>query len=133
MARSGWPSADPVRLQQVITNLLSNAERYSPADQPVHVTAYREGEAVHIAVRDFGPGVAPELAEAVFDPFRRIGNSPKRGAGLGLHIARRLLESMRGKIWLDTASSPGALFRLTVPAVRGEPAAVGDVAGQVLT
>jgi signal transduction histidine kinase len=49
-----------------------------------------------------------------------------------LHIARRLIESMGGKIWLDISSSPGALFRLTVPAVRGDAtAAVGDVTGQV--
>jgi two-component system sensor histidine kinase KdpD len=124
----GMARCDPVRLQQVIANLLSNAQKYSPGDQPVHLSACRKGDVVHIAVRDFGPGVAPELAEAVFDPFRRLGNSPTRGAGLGLHIARRLIEAMHGKIWLDTGTAPGALFCLTVPAVSAdEPASVAEV------
>ncbi|MDQ1630343.1 MAG: two-component system, OmpR family, phosphate regulon sensor histidine kinase PhoR [Frankiaceae bacterium] len=113
----GLVRCDPVRLRQVLTNLLTNADKYSPPERPVHVCARRESAMVHIAVRDFGAGIAPEFRTAIFEPFRRLGAGTQRGAGLGLHIARRLVEAMGGEIWLDPDTEPGAMFRLTVPAV----------------
>jgi signal transduction histidine kinase len=110
---------DPARLQQVIANLLSNADKYSPKSAPIHVSARRSQDVVEITVRDFGPGVPPEQAEAVFEPFRRLGNQPSEGTpgtGLGLYISRRLIESMNGRIWLDGNAGPGASFHATVPA-----------------
>jgi signal transduction histidine kinase len=111
----GLVRCDPVRLRQVLTNLLTNADKYSPPGRPVHISARRDSGMVHVAVRDFGAGISPEFHTAIFEPFRRLGAGSQRGAGLGLHIARRLIEAMGGEIWLDPDNEPGALFRLTVP------------------
>jgi signal transduction histidine kinase len=111
----GLVRCDPVRLRQVLTNLLTNADKYSPPERPVHISASRESGVVHITVRDFGAGIPPEFRTAVFDPFRRLGAGSQRGAGLGLHIARRLVEAMGGEIWLDPDNEPGAMFHFTVP------------------
>ena len=105
---------DPGRLRQVAGNLLRNADLYAVEGTPVHVSARRHGENVEFVVRDFGPGIPPELAETVFEPFRRLERGPTPGTGLGLHIARRLVEAMGGRIWLAD-EGPGASFHVTLP------------------
>jgi signal transduction histidine kinase len=110
----GAAVCDPGRLRQVIANLVRNADLYATEGSPVHVSARRQADTVEIVVRDFGPGIPPELAETVFEPFRRLERGPTPGTGLGLHISRRLIESMNGRIWL-TDGAPGASFHVTVP------------------
>ncbi len=110
----GSATCDPVRLRQVLTNLLQNAEMYAVAGQPVQVSAHRGPDAIEIVVRDFGPGIPAHLAEAVFEPFRRLERGPTPGTGLGLHIARRLVEAMHGRLW-HTDAEPGSRFHVTVP------------------
>jgi signal transduction histidine kinase len=105
----------------VIANLLHNADLYSTVGSPVHVSARRLPETVEIVVRDFGPGIPPELADTVFEPFHRVERGPTPGTGLGLHIARRLIEGMNGHIWL-TDADPGASFHIALPAHRAEAA-----------
>jgi PAS domain S-box-containing protein len=112
---------DPSRLQQVVGNLLSNAEKYSPAGLPVHVTVRIGAHEVEMAVRDEGDGVPIDQREVVFEPFRRLGDaltSTTRGTGLGLHIARQLIEAMSGRIWVDGAAGEGAVFHITAPLAR---------------
>jgi len=114
---------DPARLQQVMANLLSNADKYSPPEYPVHVRVRRVGETVELTVRDYGPGIPEESREAVFEPFHRLGDHMTRGiqgTGLGLHIARRLVEAMDGQVWVDDAPDGGAVFHVTLPAVATE-------------
>jgi len=110
----GTALCDPMRLRQVMASLLRNAALYATTGEPVHVSAHRHDGTVEIQVRDFGPGIPADQAEAVFEPFRRLGRGSAPGAGLGLHIARRLVEGMNGKIW-ETDAGPGARFHVTVP------------------
>ena len=111
---------DPDRLQQVVANLLSNADKYSPAGEPIDVAVeLTSGQVVEITVTDRGTGVPVESRAAVFEPFQRLGHHltrRTRGTGLGLHIAQRLVEAMHGRIWVDGAAGSGATFHVTVPA-----------------
>ena len=116
---------DPSRLQQVVGNLLSNAEKYSPPGLPVHVLVRVGAEEVELSVRDEGEGVPIDQREVLFEPFRRLGDaltSTTRGTGLGLHIARQLIEAMGGRIWVDGTPGEGAVFHITAPSAHNEPA-----------
>jgi signal transduction histidine kinase len=106
--------ADPDRLEQVVENLLANARRYSPQGSEVVLSARRAGDRVEIAVRDRGPGIRPEDRERIFDPFVRLG--PGKGLGIGLTIARTLVESMGGRLEVDAAPGGGSTFTVTLPA-----------------
>jgi PAS domain S-box-containing protein len=109
---------DEQRAEQVLSNLLSNAVKYSPPRAPVTVTIGRRGAEVVTTVTDHGPGIAPGEREKVFDRFTRLGNHLTRtvgGAGLGLFIARRLVEGMGGTIDVDAGHDGGASFSFTLP------------------
>lgn len=111
---------DEQRAEQVLSNLLSNAVKYSPPRAPVTITIGRRasGEVI-TTVTDRGPGIDPGEREKVFDRFTRLGNHLTRtvgGAGLGLFIARRLVEGMGGTIAVDAGSAGGASFSFTLPA-----------------
>jgi signal transduction histidine kinase len=109
--------ADPKQLRSAIANVVRNALTYSPAGTPVKVSVEFERGSARVIVRDQGPGVPREERVAVFDPFNRgraDGRSPS-GSGLGLFIARRVLEAHGGSISLRSSKS-GATFVLEVPA-----------------
>ena len=84
-----------------------------PPDRPSRSRPAATGHQVEIRVRDFGPGIPAHLANAVFEPFRRLGRGTVPGTGLGLYIARQLTEAMGGQIWVEDAG-PGAEFHLTI-------------------
>lgn len=107
--------ADTLRLRQVLTNLVVNAARYSPAERPIVLGVRRDGDRVLIEVKDEGPGVAPRFAETIFEPFRRLERGGS-GIGLGLFISRELMRSMAGDLWLATSSTDGATFVCSLPA-----------------
>ncbi len=120
---------DPARLQQVVANLLSNADKYSPAGEPVLVQVRQHGATVTISVTDRGAGVSPEARERVFEPFQRLGDHrtrTTRGTGLGLHIARQLVHAMAGHIWVDGEPGAGASFHVAVPAAVVAQRGAGD-------
>jgi len=99
--------ADPERAIQVLTNLLTNALRYTPPPGDIKVTVAQRDQAVRFEVTDTGIGIAPEHLGRVFERFYRVDKSRSRslgGAGVGLTIARALVEAMDGQIW---ATSPG--------------------------
>lgn len=110
--------ADPVRLEQVLTNLLDNACRYAPGS-PVTVSA-RElpAAAVQISVADHGPGVPPQERERVFGQFYRLKGGGRRpdGTGMGLAICRGIIDALHGTIRLETTPGGGATVVVTVPA-----------------
>jgi signal transduction histidine kinase len=111
-------AASPERLQRVLFNLLENAVALAPAGGAVTLTAARENGVVVFEVADTGSGIAPEEAVRVFDRFYRGGDGASRpagGAGLGLAIARAIVEAHGGRIWVANPGEPGARLAFTVP------------------
>jgi signal transduction histidine kinase len=109
---------DRDRLQQVLTNLLDNAVKFSPAGEEVRVSAYHQDSQVWIEVADRGPGVPPEQQRVIFEKFGR-GHSPGSpgtpGTGLGLFIARSIAVAHGGAVDVSSAPDLGATFTLTLP------------------
>jgi signal transduction histidine kinase len=106
---------DRMRIDQVITNLVSNALKYG-AGKPVEVTVDERDGAAVLVVRDQGVGIAPESQDRIFDRFERAANTyPVSGLGLGLWIAKRLVEAHGGKITVKSAPAAGATFTVTLP------------------
>jgi two-component system phosphate regulon sensor histidine kinase PhoR len=115
--------ADPPRLERVLRNLLDNALRYTPAGGRISVAARAEGQDVRVTVADTGPGLPPDDLERVFDRFYRAGQSrsrgegPRRGhsgAGLGLTIARGVIQAHGGRIWAELPPGGGTAFHFTL-------------------
>ena len=108
---------DAERLRQVLTNLVDNAIKYSPAGGEVEVRAYREDGCVRIDVSDCGPGIAKEDQKLIFEKFGRVtGTGATRpGTGLGLFIARSIAEAHGGVLDVQSAPKQGATFTLELP------------------
>ncbi|GAA1941336.1 sensor histidine kinase [Nocardioides marmoribigeumensis] len=96
---------DADRLQQVLTNLLDNARRSAPADTPVRVDLGLDGDLARLTVEDSGSGIDPDQLERIFDKFVRGREGAVSGTGLGLYIARQIVEAHHGRIWAE--SRPG--------------------------
>lgn len=107
---------DAAQLRHAIENVVRNALFYSPPDTPVAITIESEAEGVTVTVTDHGPGVPAEHRETIFDPFVRANGRrhPRGGHGLGLFIARQVIERHGGRIWLEPERT-GAMFRLRLP------------------
>jgi signal transduction histidine kinase len=105
--------ADRLRFEQVLINLLSNAQRYSPPGGRVDIGTWYEGDEIVIYVSDCGPGVPREDRERVFEPFYR---GDRTGMGLGLAISRSLVDRHGGRIWVeDAADGQGSVFCVALP------------------
>ena len=111
--------ADRDRLVQVLDNLLSNALRYSPHGGRVSISARRVDDGVRLSITDEGPGLTVEQRERVFERFYRVDPSRSRalgGSGIGLAIARALIDAMDGRIWVESdGEGRGSTFRLELP------------------
>jgi two-component system sensor histidine kinase KdpD len=108
--------ADPHQVERALANLIENALRYSPLEEPVCVQVRRTGADVLVRVVDHGPGIAPEEAESIFEPFQRGSRTGvSRGAGLGLAIARGFADANGGRIWVESHEGQGAAFVLALP------------------
>ncbi len=116
-------SADPVRLASAVENLIGNAIKYTHSGGSVAVNAGVDGNEMWITVRDTGTGIGPDEQEKVFEPFYRgnQGRRIKQGMGLGLSIARDLVEAHGGWISLDSNLGMGSAFTIHLPLVRAEP------------
>jgi signal transduction histidine kinase len=108
---------DPVRIEQVLANLVSNAIKYSPSGGPVHVTVSQRPEVVVMSVADEGIGMSADDVEHVFDPFRRGAGATDAipGAGLGLFVARRIVEAHGGEIAVQSVQGAGTTFTVRLP------------------
>jgi PAS domain S-box-containing protein len=107
---------DRMRLDQVITNLVLNAYKYGGGSQ-IRVTAELAGALVNLDVIDGGVGISPEQAARIFDKFERAVPSHHGGLGLGLFIARQIVEAHGGRIMLDSTLGVGSRFRVSLPRV----------------
>jgi signal transduction histidine kinase len=112
---------DTVRLQQVITNLLTNAAQYRGGQHPVIIFAEGESDAVVVQVRNFGPVIRPESLQEIFNPLVQLsvehehGGRPSTSLGLGLFIAREVTESHGGTITADSDEQSGTVFTVRLP------------------
>ncbi|TET68184.1 MAG: response regulator [Dehalococcoidia bacterium] len=131
-----WGDRD--KLVQVVTNLLSNAMKFTPEEGEIRVGAQvlKENEAedvspmIRVSVSDTGIGIAPEDYQAVFEKFKQVGDTltdKPQGTGLGLPICKEIVEHYRGKLWVESELGKGSTFYFTLPVVARPEAAVPEV------
>jgi Amt family ammonium transporter len=109
---------DESKLEQVLFNLLSNAARFSPDNAEIKVEAVRQESQCHFSVIDRGVGIRPEDRKRIFEPFFHI-NTPfikdEEGTGLGLTVAKSIVEKHGGRMWMESECDSGSTFCFTVP------------------
>jgi two-component system sensor histidine kinase KdpD len=103
-------------IRRVLTNLLENAVKYTPAGSKISVGAQATDGQVLMWVQDTGPGIPPGEQDRIFDKFTRLhGRSGPRGFGLGLAFCRLAVEAHGGRIWVESGPESGACFMFTLP------------------
>jgi NtrC-family two-component system sensor histidine kinase KinB len=109
---------DPIKLSWVISNLLGNALRYTPAGQTIQVNTHAENNSTRLEVTDSGPGIAPELKDYIFERFVQYDSdgTQKGSAGLGLSIVREIVQAHGGRIFVESNNSHGSRFIVELPA-----------------
>ncbi len=110
-------SVDPMRLTQVLVNLLSNASKYGPTDEPIELSIDPQDDALRISVSDRGSGIPAEDRESIFRRFVRLGekDNTQYGVGLGLAVVKTIVESHGGSVGLNERPGGGSIFWFTIP------------------
>jgi len=111
-------NADPDRISQVLRNLINNAIKFSDENNKIEVSAELKNDFILFGVKDYGRGISPDNQVRVFEPFYQVESSTRRkhgGTGLGLTICRGIVESQKGKIWVESQPGRGCKFNFTVP------------------
>jgi signal transduction histidine kinase len=109
---------DESMVHQIISNLVDNAGKYSPAGTKITITGRVEGHSAVISVLDEGGGIPEELHDRIFDRFYQVDQSSTRpvgGTGLGLYICRKLAGAIGGYLWLEDSDTSGSVFSLRIP------------------
>jgi two-component system sensor histidine kinase KdpD len=112
---------DYSEIDQVLTNLIENAANYSPSDSEIRVSAAIQDGSLRVSVADSGPGISEEAMPRLFEPFFRGIRAGRMGSGLGLAVARGLVEAHGGRIWADNRREGGSRFSFEIP-VNGDSA-----------
>lgn len=120
----GLPPADGDhgRLTQVLSNIIGNALKFTPGRGSIALRAHSTNGFIEISVEDSGPGIPPDEVARVFDRFWKGDQTSNNGAGLGMTIAKGIVEAHGGRIWVDSVVGRGTTFRFIVPCATGEPA-----------
>ena len=114
---------DRSRVVQVLSNLIGNAIKFTPARGQICVSCAQadpDRKDLQVSVSDTGPGIAPEKIGTIFERFSQIGSQDRRGIGLGLYIAKMMVEEHPGRIWVESKLGEGSTFHFTLP-VRSSP------------
>ncbi len=107
---------DRGRVIQVFSNLIGNAIKFTPERGRIRVAAHARGATIEFVVTDTGPGIAEEQLGRIFDRYWQGKDAQGRGVGLGLSIAKGIIEAHRGSLWVDSTPGQGATFHFTLPA-----------------
>jgi PAS domain S-box-containing protein len=110
--------ANPIRIRQLLDNLIGNAIKYSPEGGEIHIRLMSTDDQIILQVADNGPGIPLEDQARIFEKFYRASNVSKvdRGSGLGLAIVKTIVDSYLGRVWVDSALNQGASFFVVLPA-----------------
>lgn len=114
-----FAETDKMLLQLAINNVLENAVKYTPADQPIIISLQLQNSKCVLSVKDFGPGIADAEKKKIFGQFYRIGDENTRkakGTGLGLYLSKKIMKSLRGSIMVKDNQPNGSIFEITIPA-----------------
>jgi signal transduction histidine kinase len=111
-----WVRADPFRVSQVLGNLIGNAIKFTPETGSVTYGATPSGGEIAFHVTDTGPGIPPEQRTHLFEQFWQARRDDKRGVGLGLTIAKGIVDAHGGRIWCESETGSGSTFYFTLPA-----------------
>ena len=113
--------ADAVQVQRVLTNLIDNAIKYTPANGQIGIAAlHRTTEKVQVSIRDTGPGIPRDTQQLIFkENFRLQRDRAEDGYGLGLTLCQRIVRAHYGQIWVDSKQGEGSCFHFTLPVYRG--------------
>jgi signal transduction histidine kinase len=106
---------DAQRIGQVVSNLVSNAIKFTPQEGTIRVSARQRDHQIVVSVTDTGPGVPQEHLSKIFDRFWRTPGTKQKGSGLGLSIAKGIVEAHGGTIWAESQMGKGSSFSFTVP------------------
>jgi signal transduction histidine kinase len=107
---------DPSRFRQVLSNLLTNAEKFGAPGRPITITGRRHDGDIVISVHNEGPGFPPERADEIFAKSIRLGGAV-RGRGWGLYVAKAIVDAHSGRLWAESAPGQGATFFIRLPAL----------------
>jgi len=107
---------NPIRIRQMIDNLIGNAIKYTPEGGQIHVVARAEDHQVILEVSDTGPGIPRDEQQRVFEKFYRASNiAGTKGSGLGLAIVKSVVDSYHGRVWVESIVGHGASFFVVLP------------------
>jgi two-component system, LuxR family, sensor kinase FixL len=108
---------DTFRLEQVITNLVSNAAKYSPGKNKIYVRSHRKDDEVVVSIKDPGIGISKDMQENIFNLFYRVDETEKQfsGLGIGLFISSEIIKQHGGKIWVESIPGTGTTFSFSLP------------------
>lgn len=115
---------DRDRITQTLVNLVGNAVKFAPAGSEVVLACRATDGGIEFEVRDFGPGIPPELVSQIFEPFTQVNRSDAQelgGSGLGLAISKGLVEQHGGRIWVESKLGEGSAFKFVLPLQQPSP------------
>jgi signal transduction histidine kinase len=106
---------DASRMMQIFGNVVGNAVKFTPKGGAITISASDAGDQVQFAVRDTGPGIAPAQLDHLFERYWQAEQGAQKGRGLGLYIAKQLVEAQGGRIWVESSLGAGTTLFFTLP------------------